>query len=114
MQHILKKQERSRSNASNILRYNIIVQYRVVQFTLLVGEISTRPAARVFEILMMSLTRCPPVRSSLEGLGVTPLKCRVTVMRGDSRVDQTLNKRTGVAAVGVMILKYRVTFFTPY
>jgi hypothetical protein len=64
--------------------------------TLLVGATSTRPAARVFETLMMSLTRCPPVKRILDGLGITPLKCSVTVMRGDSKVDHTLETREGI------------------
>jgi hypothetical protein len=44
----------------------------------------------------MSLTRCPPVKRILDGLGITPLKCRVTVMRGDSKVDHTLETREGI------------------
>ena len=53
------------------------------------GAISTGPAAKVFETLIISLTLCPAVISSLQGLGVMPLKYSVTDTRGDSRVDHT-------------------------
>ena len=53
------------------------------------GAISTGPAAKVFETLIISLTLCPAVMSSLQGLGVMPLKYSVTDTRGDSRVDHT-------------------------
>ena len=60
--------------------------------TLAVGVISTGPLASTLLTRIISLTLCPPVRRRREGVGVIPRKWRVTVMKGDSRVDHTCGR----------------------